>query len=81
MKILLVTLKDLHTSAYLNLNYGKTKHNKKVVKMVEPIKTFDQYPRWINFGHFFSSVMPLSAGENIYFQKTLLGGNEQIRSA
>ena len=45
MKILLVKLKNLHTSACLKLNYCTTKQTKnvKVAKMVEFIKTCDQY--------------------------------------
>ena len=36
----------------------------KVVKMVEPIKTCEQYPHKFSFGHFFSSIiLPLSAGD------------------
>ena len=39
--------------------------NAKVAKMMEFIKTCDQYPRKFNFGHLFSSIiLPLSAGEN-----------------
>ena len=43
--------------------------NVKVAKMVEFIKTCDQYPRRFNFGIFFNYIMPpptpatLSAGE------------------
>ena len=31
--------------------------NVKVAKMMEFIKTYDQYPRKFNFGHFFSSII------------------------
>ena len=51
MKLLLVKLKNLRTSALLNLNYGTTEiKNIKVAKMMELIKTFDQYPhKWSFF--------------------------------
>ena len=47
VKILLVKLKNLHTSACLKLNYCTAKHknqNCKGAKMVEFIKTCDKYP-------------------------------------
>ena len=38
--------------------YSKTKtENVKVEKMVEFIKTCDQYPRKFHFGHYFSSII------------------------
>ena len=52
--------------------------NKKVVKMVEFIKTCDQYPHRFNFGNFFISIilcLPLSAREKIDLQKKLFGRN------
>ena len=52
VKIKEVKFKNLHTSAYLNLNYGATKPN------------CDQYPCKFNFDHIFSfTVLSLSAGE------------------
>ena len=45
-------------------------------KMVEYIKTCDQYPCKFNFGHIFSSiVLSFSAGGKTGFQKPLFGGN------
>ena len=57
------------------LRHNKTgTNNVKVAKMMEFIKTCDQYPRKFNFGHLFSSIiLPLSAGEN-RFSKTVLCG-------
>ena len=52
VKIKGVQLKNLHTSACLNLNYCKN-----VAKMMELIKTCDQYPREFDFGYFFSSTI------------------------
>ena len=53
-------LKNLQTSACLNINYDtakqKPKENVEVVKMVEFIKTCNQYPNKFNFCHFFSSI-------------------------
>ena len=52
--------------------------NVKVAKMVELIKTCDQYPpRRFNFGNFFNSIIlpHLSAGEKIDLQKTLFERN------
>ena len=73
VKILLVKLKNLHTSACLNLNYGTAKQKP---KMVELIKTRDQYPHKINFGHFFhlfhSFLPPFRRGKTD-FQKFCLG--------
>ena len=55
-------------------NKTETK-NVKVAKMMEFIKTCDQYPRRFHFGHFFNSIItPLSAGEKIDLLKTLFGG-------
>ena len=74
MKMILVKLKNLYTSASLNLkimaNKTETK-NVKVEKMVEFIKTCDQYPRKFNFGHFFSSIILPPLKE--IFLKTLFG--------
>ena len=54
MKILLVKLKNLHTSACLQLNYCTKKQTKnaKVANIVELIKTSDQ--TLVNFGNFFN---------------------------
>ena len=50
--------------------------NIKVAKMVEFIKTCDQYPRKFNFVHFFSSIIPPSFMlEEKVLQKTLFGWN------
>ena len=48
-----------------NLWHNKTEtKNVKVAKVVEFIKTCNQYPRRFTFGHFFSFViLPLSVGE------------------
>ena len=56
--------------------HNKTEKKKMIAKMVELVKTYDQYPRKLNFGHFFSSIIltPLSWGE-IDFQKMLFGWN------
>ena len=69
MKILVFKLNNLHTSACLKLNYGKTKQTKKVkvAKMVEFIKTYDQYPCRFNFHNFFNSIIlppPFCWGKN-----------------
>ena len=60
VKILLVKLKNLHTSACLKLNYCTTKQTKnlKVAKMVEFIKTCDKYP--CQFWSFFQLHNPLA---------------------
>ena len=49
--------------------------NVKVARMVEFIKTCDQYPRRFNFGNFFNSIIPrpLSAGEKLIFRKRCSG--------
>ena len=47
-----VKLKNLHSLACLNLNYCTTKQKPKIVEF---IKTCNQYPCKFNFGHFFSS--------------------------
>ena len=64
LNILLVKLKDIHTSACLKLNYGTTKQKP---KMVEFIKTCGQYPRRFIFGIFFYSIIlspPFLLGKN-----------------
>ena len=75
MKILLVKSKNLHSSACLNLNYGtiKQKKNLMIAKMVELVKTYDQYPCKLNFGHFFSSIIltPLSWGGNRFSENAV----------
>ena len=66
VKIKGVQLKKLHTSACLNLNYCKN-----VAKMVQRIKTCDQYPREFDFGYFFSvTILPFFCWGKINFQKT-----------
>ena len=62
----LVKLKELNFSRLESkLWHGKTEtKNEKVAKMVEFIKTCDQYPRKFNFGHLFSSIiLPPFSGE------------------
>ena len=57
---------------HFSMSEAKLWHNKaeaecvKVAKMVEFIKTCDQYPRRFNFGNFFNSITPPSflLGEN-----------------
>ena len=57
--------------------YNRTEtKNAMVAKMVESIKTCDQYPCKFNFGHFFSSKSALSTEEK--YKKTLFGGNCQL---
>ena len=48
--------------------------NLKVAKMVEFIKTFDQYSRKFNYGHFFSSIILLLSSEENRFSKTVVSG-------
>ena len=49
---------------------GTETKNVKVAKMVESIKTCDQYPCKFDFGDFFSFIiLPLSAGEKQIFKK------------
>ena len=57
--------------------------NIKVAKMVEFIKTCDQYPCRFNFGIFFQFDNPpsLSAKEKIDLQKTLFKRNGKFPSA
>ena len=60
MKIKEVKLKNLQTSACLNLNYGTTKQKPKMQRFQKWwnfIKTSHQYPRKFNLGHFFSSII------------------------
>ena len=45
-------LKNIHTSACLNLNYGTIKQKQKMSRLVEFIMTRDQWPRKLNFGYF-----------------------------
>ena len=78
VKILLVKLKNLHTSACLKLNYCTTKQTKnvKVAKMVEFIKTN-------TLVNFFNSILlsSLFLLRKEYLQKTLFGRNAQFPSA
>ena len=62
--------------------------NVKVEKMVEFIKTYDQYPRRFNFGNFFNSIIILrppppllSAGEEIDLHKIFFARNGKFCSA
>ena len=70
VKILLVSLENLHTLACLNLNYDNriVTKNVKGVNMVGFIKTFDQYPHQFNFGHFFSSSFKLYEDLSLNFR-------------
>ena len=73
--ILLIKLKNVLTSACLKLNHGTAKQkqkNIKVAKMVEFIKTCEQYLLKFNFGNFFNSILlsPFCWGK-IDLQKTL----------
>ena len=57
--------------------HSKTEtNNVKVAKMVNFIKTCDQYPRRFNFVNFcYSIILPsLSAGEKYIFRKCCSGG-------
>ena len=86
VKILLAQLKNVHTSACLKLNNGTAKQNQKnvkVAKMVEFIKTCDQYAHRFNFGNFFNSIilLPRFCWGKIDLQKTLFGRNGQFPSA
>ena len=83
MKILLVKLKNLHTSACLQLNYSTKKQTKnaKVANIVELIKTSDQ--TLVNFGNFFNyncNFYPLFLLRKKYLQKMLLWWNGQSQS-
>ena len=78
VKIKEVKLKNLHTSACLNLNYGTTEtKNAIIAKMVGFIKKCDQYSCKFNFGHFLSSIilLPFCWGK---IQKALFGGNGKV---
>ena len=84
MKILLVKLKNLHTSACLKLNYCTTKQTKnvKVAKMVEFIKTCTS-DTFVNFGNFFNSTilsLPFLLRKK-YLQKMLFTRNQRFPSA
>ena len=84
MKILLVKLKNLHTSACLKLNYCTTKQTKnvKVAKMVEFIKTCSS-DTFVNFGNFFNSTilsLPFLLRKK-YLQKMLFTRNQRFPSA
>ena len=83
VKILLVKLKNLHTSACLKLNYCTAKHKPKILRL----------QRWWNLsklvtdtfiiiGNFFNSIIlsPLSPQEK-HLQKILFGRNGQFLSA
>ena len=63
--ILLVNLKNPYTSAYLNVNYSTEKHSS---KMVEFIKTCDQYPHKFNFGQFEISSETVPGDLNLKFR-------------
>ena len=63
-------LENLHTSACLNLNYDTTKQKSKMfAKIVEFIKTCNQYPYKSNFCYFFSSRILPPLGEKQIFRK------------
>ena len=72
-----VKLKNLLTSACLNLKLWHKKTNQKCkgCKKGEFIKTCDQYPCKFIFGHFFSSVVlpPFLLGKNIFSKNIVLG--------
>ena len=83
VKILLVKLKNLHTSACLKLNYCATKHKPKL----------ESLQRWcnlsklvtntlVNFGNYFNHIIlsPLFLLRKKYLQKMLFGRNKQFPS-
>ena len=63
VKILLVKLKNLHTSACLRLNYGTTKQKPKMQRL----------QRWWNLSKLVTNTL-LSAGEKQIFRKHCTGG-------
>ena len=70
VKILLVKLKNLHTSACLKLNYCTTKQRQEKQWNLSKLVT----DTFVNFGIFFNSIIvsPLSSQEKISSKNTVL---------
>ena len=78
VKVLLVKLKNLHTSACLKLNYCTTKQRLQRWWNLSKLVTYT----FVNFGIFFNSIIlfRLSSQEK-YLQKTLFRRNGEFPSA